>query len=106
MLTTYVSKNYRLLAACCLLLFVLLSNCSTAPFQDEQKEADYHYKMGIASLSEGNLQAAFVELQKTLQLDPRNKDALFRLGYVYLQFEEFDKAKQLFLRTVSIDPQF
>src|SRR5208337_1212912 len=95
----------RILQLVSLLAAVLLfSGCAT--FQDEQKEADYHYKMGAASLSEGNLQAAFVELQKTLQLDPRNKDALVNLGYVYLQFEEFEKAKELFLKAISIDPRF
>ncbi|MBF0507278.1 MAG: tetratricopeptide repeat protein [Nitrospirae bacterium] len=57
-------------------------------------------------MSEGNLQAAFVELQKTLQLNPGNKDALVSLGYVYLQFEEFEKAKELFLRVISLDPRF
>ena len=62
--------------------------------------------MGSASLNEGNLQSAFVEFQKTLQLDPGNKDALISLGYIHLQFEEFEKARGLFLRAISIDPQF
>ena len=89
-----------------LILFLVITSCSTAPSQHEQKEADFHYKMGSASLSEGNLQSAFVEFQKTLQLDPGNKDALISLGYIHLQFEEFEKAKGLFLRAISIDPQF
>ncbi len=98
-----LTGTFLVLTACCL-LFTFFVSCTT--FGDEQKEADFHYKMGIASLSEGNLQAAFVELQKTLRLDPRNKDALFRLGYVYLQFEDFGKAKELFMRAVSLDPEF
>ncbi len=88
------------------ILFLALTSCSTVPVQNEQKEADFHYKMGIASLGEGNLQSAFVEFQKTLQLDPNYKDALVNLGYIHLQFEEFEKAKELFLRAISIDPQF
>ncbi len=84
--------------------FAAFSGC--AAVQDEQKEANFHYKMGMASLSEGNLQAAFVDLQKTLQLDPGNKDAIVSLGYIYLQFEEFGKAKELFLKAISIDPGF
>ncbi|HKN18631.1 MAG TPA: tetratricopeptide repeat protein [Dissulfurispiraceae bacterium] len=88
------------------MLFLALISCKTVPVQNEEKEADSHYKMGIAYLSEGNIQPAFVEFQKTLQLNPDNKDALINLGYVYLQFEEYEKAKGLFLRAVSIDPQF
>ncbi len=41
-----------------------------------------------------------------MQLDPGNKNALLSLGYIHLQFEEFEKAKELFLRAVSIDPKF
>ena len=89
-----------------LILFLVINSCSSAPSQKEQKEADSHYKMGIAYLSEGSLQSAFVEFQKTLQLNPNNKDALVNLGYIHLQFEEYEKAKGLFLRAVSIDPQF
>jgi tetratricopeptide (TPR) repeat protein len=89
-----------------MLLSLIINSCSTAPSQKEQKEADFHYKMGSASLSEGNLQSAFAEFQKTVQLDPGNKDALVSLGYIHLQFEEFEKAKGLFLRAISIDPQF
>ena len=89
-----------------LLFFLVLNSCATAPSADEQREADYNYKMGEAFLSEGKLQEAFVRLQRALQLDPVNKDALLKLGFIYLQFEEFEKAKSLFLRAVSIDPLF
>jgi len=85
-----------------IILSLALYSCSTASV----KEADSHSEMGSAYLSEGNLQSAFVEFQKTLQLNPDNKDALVNLGYIHLRFEEFEKAKGLFLRAVSIDPQF
>ncbi len=83
-----------------LILLLALNGCSTA----NVKEADFHYKMGSASLSEGNLQSAFVEFQKTLQLNPDNKDALLSLGYIHLQFEEFEKAKEVFLRAIAHRP--
>jgi tetratricopeptide (TPR) repeat protein len=88
------------------MLFLVLTSCATVPVRNEEKEADFHYKMGSASLSEGNLQAAFVEFQKTLQLNPNYKDALINLGYIHLQFEEFEKAKGLFLRAISVDSEF
>ncbi len=88
------------------ILFLVMISCTTVPVQNEEKEADSHYKMGVAYLSEGNLQLAFVEFQSTLQIDPNNKDALVNLGYIDLQFEEYEKAKGLFLKAVSVDPQF
>ncbi|MDA8338414.1 MAG: tetratricopeptide repeat protein [Nitrospiraceae bacterium] len=62
--------------------------------------------MGISHLNEGNIQAAFVELQKAYQISPDNKEILNSLGLVYLHLEEFEKAKDLFLRAVSIDSEF
>ncbi len=88
-----------------LLLFIAFSGCATVSVE-EQKEADFHYKMGIAHLTEGNVQAAFVELQKAFQLNPDNKDVLNGLGLVYLQFGEFGHAKKFFLKAVSIDSEF
>lgn len=85
---------------------LVLNSCSSVPAQNERKEAEYHYKMGTAFLSEGNLQAAFVEFQETLQLDADNKNALLSLGYIHLQFQEFEKAKELFMRAISVDPKF
>ena len=88
------------------MLFIALNSCASVPVQNEEKEADYHYKMGIVSLGEGNLQTAYVEFQKTLQLKPNYKDAVVNLGYIHLQFEEYEKARELFLRAISIDSQF
>jgi tetratricopeptide (TPR) repeat protein len=98
----YTERMRKLAGVACFLAFLAIISC--APSQRELKEADFHNKMGVASLNEGNLQAAFVEFQKTLKLDPRNKDALVSLGYIYLQYEEFDEAKERFQRAVSVDP--
>ncbi|MCL4536345.1 MAG: tetratricopeptide repeat protein [Nitrospirae bacterium] len=98
-----MNKNFLLLTSYFLLVF--LSGCVTAPVE-HQKEADFHYTMGISHLNEGNIQAAFVELQKAYQISPDNKEILNSLGLVYLHLEEFEKAKDLFLRAVSIDSEF
>lgn len=94
------------LSVFCLLCSVFfLNGCATVPVE-ERKEAEFHYKMGISHLNEGNIQMAFVELQKAYQLDPDNKETLNSLGLVYLQLDELQKAKDLFLRAVSIDSEF
>lgn len=89
----------------CFTLLAFLVGCATVPVE-ERKEVEFHYKMGISHLNEGNIQMAFVELQKAYQLNPDNKETLNSLGLVYLQLEELEKAKDLFLRAVSIDPVF
>ena len=88
-----------------LLLFIAFTGCAGVSVE-EQKEADFHYKMGIAHLNEGNVQAAFVELQKAFQTDRDNKELLNGLGLVYLQFGEFGQAKDFFMRAVSVDSEF
>lgn len=88
-----------------LLAFLLLNSCATVTLE-EQQEAEYHYKMGISHLNEGNIQMAFVQLQKAMQLDPDNKEILHSLGLVYLQLDEYNNARELFLKAISADRHF
>lgn len=96
-------KNSRVLlsAVCCLLSAVLIS-CATISVE-EQKKAEFHYKMGVSYMREGNTQPAFVELQKAVHLDPNNKEILNSLGLVYLEFNELEKAKHSFIRAITIE---
>ncbi|MCD5412121.1 tetratricopeptide repeat protein [Thermodesulfovibrionales bacterium] len=96
--------TFLVLTACCLLF---TSGCATTTVAlDQKRQADFHYKMGRAYLSEGSTQMAYVHLQKALRLSPDNKEILNSLGVVYLRLEEFKRAKDLFLKAVSIDPEF
>ncbi len=88
-----------------LLSFLFATGCVTVDF-GQDKEAQFHYKMGLSYLSEGNLQMAFVELNKAYQISPNDKDVINSLGFVYMQLEEYEKAKELFSKAISIDPQF
>ncbi len=90
----------------CCLLFTVLSGCATTVTIQQQKKADFHYKMGISSLKEGNFQMAYVHLQRALPLNPDNKDVLHGLGIVYLHFEKIKESEDYFLKAISIDPNF
>ncbi|MDI6801245.1 MAG: tetratricopeptide repeat protein [Thermodesulfovibrionales bacterium] len=94
----------ELLFYCFAALLFFLNNCATTPPIEQQKEADYHYKMGISFLNEGNIQTAFIQLHKAYQIDPDNHNVLNSLGLVHLQLEEFEKAKEFFLKALSINP--
>lgn len=87
-----------------IILLFILSGCIAGKI--ENKESEFHYKMGLSFLNEGNTQMAFVQLQKAYQLDPEDKNILNSLGLVYLQLEKFDDAKEMFLKAIAIDPQF
>lgn len=93
-----------LFTAYCLLLTFLVG-CATVPVE-KRKEAEFHYKMGISHLNEGNIQMAFIELQQAYQINPDNKEVINSLGFVYLQLDDIEKAINMFLRAVSIDPQY
>lgn len=88
-----------------LFLAALLAGCAGVGVEEE-KEAEFHLKMGSSSLNEGNVQGAFVELQKSMQLNPNNKETLNTLGLVYIHLDDFNKAKDLFIRAISLDAEF
>ena len=98
-------SNTQILQYFILLIFIISSGCAGVSVE-EQKEADFHYKMGVAHMNEGNVQTAFVELQKAFQIDQNNKELLNALGLIYLQLGEIGQAKKFFLNAVSIDSGF
>lgn len=82
---------------------LLLCHCGG---RSAQKEADFYYKLGASYMREGELQKAFVELQKAKELDPANKETLNLLGLLYSQFEDNDNAIKHFKKAISIDKNF
>lgn len=74
-----------------------------------KREADAmaHYKFGIAYLGDTppQLQQAFIEFQKAVDLDPRNRDAHYALGHVFFQQERYSKAISSFRKVLLIDPK-
>lgn len=96
----------HLFSVLCLLSFIFLNGCATTASLQQQKEAEFHFKMGISSLQEGNFQMAYVHLQRALNLNPDNKDVLHGLGIVYLHFEKFKESEDYFLKAIYINPDF
>ncbi|GMT48102.1 MAG: hypothetical protein IEMM0007_1668 [bacterium] len=86
-------------------LFLLIS-CATPSWQTRQNEAEAHFKLAISHLERGQMQAAFVELQKSVELNPGNKRVHNALGTVYRYFGNTKKAEEAFKTAISIDPQY
>ena len=65
--------------------------------QLDPKDADTHYRLALTHLKLGgttNLQGAFAELSRTVELDKTNRDAQLKLGELYLRGNEPAKARE------------
>jgi len=49
---------------------------------------------------------AIKEFEKIIKLDPQNVDAYYNLGLCYESLNEFDLARQMYQRVLSIDPNY
>ncbi len=74
----------------------------------KEKDSTAHYKFGIAYSRDipPNLQKAYIEFQKAVKLDPRNRDAHYALGDVHFKREDYAEAIVSFKKTLLIDPRF
>ena len=87
-------------------LVLCLSSCAGVT-RDDTKKANYHYQMGISYLNDNNIQPAFVELQKALELNPYDKDVHEAIGIIYLtNLEDYQKAIKHFQAALKIDKNF
>src|SRR5215467_16298600 len=65
--------------------------------QLDPKDAEVYYRLGLTYLKLGsltNLQQAFAELSRTVELDKTNRDAQLKLGELYLLGNEPTKARE------------
>ena len=72
------------------------------------KDAAAHWKLAKALLEAKDLRTAFAELQKTVELDPGNYEALGKLGEIYVAAGKKDEATQIadnLVKSRPNDPQ-
>ncbi len=92
-----------------LVLFLIgISSCATTPPKaDNTQKAKAHYELGISYVNDDNIQPAFVEFQKALELNPDYKEAHNAIGVVYLnKLEDYPNAIKHFKEALRIDPGF
>lgn len=100
------SALYRLVqfSVFCVLFFV--SACATTPRGEDIKKAETHYKLGVSYFNENQLKESFIEFQKAIKLNPKDKNSLNALGYISTRFKEYDEAISYYKRAISIDPNY
>lgn len=101
-------RNFKFLIVCivCSIFCVLLTACATAQREEDMKIAETHYKLGISYMDKYQINEAFVEFQKAIQLNPKHKESLNYLGYISTRFKKYDNAIDFYKRAISISPDY
>ncbi len=85
---------------------LVLASCATMEHDMMHRMAEAHYKIGLAKLNSNEIQGAFVEFNKAIDLNPNDKRYHNVLGLVYLRLEYYDKAEEAFKNAISLDSEF
>ena len=101
------SRAARAARLCCVLACIgsadLLAGCATS--EEMVKKSEGYYQEGVASLS-GDRQKAFVSFQRSVQLNPNNKQARYALGHVYALQGKLSQAEDEFRAAIDIDEDY
>lgn len=90
-----------------MLAAIFLVSCSTVSNEERLQRASAHYQLGVSYMNDNNIQPAFVEFQKAVELNPEDKESINALGLIYLlKLEDYQKAAQYFERALQIDKSF
>lgn len=90
-----------------IILLLILSSCAGLSKEERLQQAEAHYKLGISYLNDNNIQPAFVELQKSLEFNYKNKEVHNTIGVIYLQkLEDYEKAIFHFKEALKIDKEY
>ena len=80
--------------------------CSTQSSAKRKNFGEAHYKLGLSYLNNNQNQQAFVEFQKSIESDPKNRDSHYALGHIYFQQDRLNKAEMAFKETLKLDRKF
>jgi len=111
-MTTRTASRLISLASAAFLTVVILAGallaagCATASQAQRKKTAEAHYKLGLSYLNENQTQLAFVEFQKSIEDNPKDKDTYYGLGHVYFMQGRYPEAADAFLKAIKLEPDF
>ncbi len=98
----FASKITRIVVV--VLLGLVCSSCATGP--SPEKMAEYHYKLGLAYLLDGDYTSSLVELTAAEKLTPDDPELLNYLGRVFYAKKRYDLAEQKYLQAIKLKPDF
>ncbi len=94
---------HRCLVPACLGVITVLTGCATD--KEATRKSQGHYQEGVASLPHDR-QQAFVSFQKSVQLNPANKESRYALGHVYALQGKLSLAEEQFRAAIKIDQSY
>jgi Tfp pilus assembly protein PilF len=90
-----------------MMVICLVAVCaSCAAMKERKNKSRAHFKLGVSYLNEDRLQNAYVEFNKSLNLNDKDHETHNALGNVFLMLEEQKKAEEAFKEAVSIYPEY
>lgn len=84
---------------------VVLLGCGPT-LEEQKKDADVQYQLGIAEFNRGNFGDALTAFEKAIDYYPQDPKFYNALGLIYLQQDLYQKAMASFKKTLSIDANF
>ena len=100
-------RSKRLIPLWLLLACGLLAGCAGAPVsEDNTALAEAHYKVGVASLNENDLQRALVEFQKAINLNSGDKKLHFAIAQVYDRQKRSSEAIRELNEAIRLDSSY
>lgn len=98
---------YHMTVALSFLVVFLTASCASTPKEDTLQKAKAHYQLGVSYLNDNNIQPAFVEFQKALELNPNDKETLNAIGVIYLlKLEDYTKASEFLQKALKLDKNY
>ncbi|HET6464473.1 MAG TPA: tetratricopeptide repeat protein [Nitrospiria bacterium] len=101
-----VRSHARRMGILAILIALSLSGCSTTSSVQKEKNAQAHYKLGLSYLNDNQTQMAFVEFQKSIEANPKDRDSHYGLGHIYFTQGKFEQARDEFQKAIQIDPKY
>jgi type IV pilus assembly protein PilF len=82
---------------------LFLPSCASTPKQEDITNAEAYNTMAYSYLKSGKINEAYIEFQKAIALNPKNKEALQYLGYISRKFGKYDEAISYLKRAIAVD---
>lgn len=89
-----------------LLSWIFLTACASTPQgrKPSDRQAEQYFRLAQANFSEGNNQEAIQNLEKSLELNPKDADVHAFLGIVYLLLSDFEGAEKEMEEALKLNP--
>lgn len=90
------------------LLLLIFSGCASTfkPNEEKENEAVFSRKMGMALFVEKQYQRAYVEFQKAIELNDRDKESFYYIGYIYTLWGQYENAIKFLKKAISLDKHY